>query len=149
MGTGNACVVPVPRLFPLFWRRVGGGAKCLNRDFIKIFLESTSFPRRRESLLKKNGRDFRLRGNDKLRNPVHLIKTLCINGVHPPAPFKGGMGQSGNLPKSPFEGGQGGCYNPANLKNLMKIKVQTEKAPLNPPEGGKLPSFGGVRGGLR
>ena len=36
--------------------------------------------------------------------------------------------------------------NPANLKNLMKIMVQT-KAPLNPPEGGKLPSFGGVGGG--
>ena len=29
----------------------------------------------------------------------------------------------------------------------MKITVQTEKAPLNPPEGGKLPSEGGVGGG--
>ena len=69
-------------------------------------------------------------------NPDNLIKTLCINEIHLPAPFKVGMGQSGNLPKSPFEGGQGGCYNPENLINLTKIVVQT-KAPLNPPEGGK------------
>jgi len=74
-------------------------------------------------------------------NPDNFIKTLYINRIPPPAPFKGGMGQSGNLPKSPFEGGQGGCYNPDNLNNLMKIMVQTkEKAPLNPP-------FGGVGGG--
>ena len=32
MGTGNACVAPAPRLFPLFWRGVGGGAIMVQTD---------------------------------------------------------------------------------------------------------------------